>query len=110
MSAREALMEIRQGSNDEWAVWDHTGRIGDMFHLGPDPEDEPGAEYGWVVELWGFRFGRVRSTAPTPTAAEAIDVARDLYDELLEERRYQARVDRNQPRTVTIPTGGQPRR
>ncbi|MDT0270598.1 DUF2188 domain-containing protein [Streptomyces sp. DSM 44915] len=93
------------GDDQEAEIYDETGRIGILYHVEPDEED---LTSGWVVELNGYRLGNSRATALLPTAAEAVEAARPLYEELLEHRRYVARVE-GRHRFISTPMGGQPK-
>ncbi|MEU9198132.1 hypothetical protein [Streptomyces hundungensis] len=91
-------------------IHDETGQIGHLFYVSRDEEDPDDTEVGWTVELRGFPYAGVRSTACQPTAAEAFVCAEPLYEKLLDARRTEERFHRNQPvRTISTPMGGQPR-
>lgn len=105
-------MELRPVDDININVHDETGRIGYIHHIAADhlEEDDNADLVGWHVCLGPFiaTLGS-REVGPYSTLAEAIEGARGLYEELLIDRRYVRRVDRNRPRTVSIPRGGQPK-
>lgn len=108
-------MLLKPLNDTEVYVHDETGSIGDITYLGEcddacDCGDCDNTEAGWHVTLGPFiaTIGP-RTIGPYATLPEAIAEAGELYEELLTDRRYRRRIDRNRPRTVSIPRGGQPR-
>jgi len=93
-------------TTDEGAdVYDETGKIGVLYHADADEEDP---SEGWQVVLWGFELGTSRYTGYYPTAPEAVEAARPLYEKLLEYRRHVARIE-GRHRFILTPMGGQPK-
>ncbi|GAA3482723.1 hypothetical protein [Streptomyces yanii] len=92
---------------------DEHGSVGHLFYSDglPDPEDrmdEP-MEPGWCGEVSGFELGNAKGIGRHSDFKQAVAAAQARYEELVEYRRKCARIDRQRPRTVSVPSGGQPR-
>ncbi|MGW7636072.1 hypothetical protein [Streptomyces decoyicus] len=96
-------------------IHDETGRIGEIFYVGPCDDTCDCGECGDFKAGWRVTLGPFiatvgpRTIGPYATLPEAVEKAGALYEALLVDRRYQRGVDRARPRTVSIPRGGQPR-
>jgi hypothetical protein len=80
--------------------------VGELIYHAPEEEgDEP----SWSVELWSVMGTRRKWCADVAEShEEAADDARELYKELVAERRELSRGAR--PRTISTPMGGQRRK
>lgn len=89
-------------------IVDGHGRLGCLWYMEADEEDDG---EGWVVSMQkAIEVDGTWSSAPMPTAAEAVREAWTLYGLLLEDRRTLARFYRNREwRVISTPMGGQPR-
>ncbi len=105
-------LEIRISEDpDHRTLYDETGEIGWIGYQRREDGDDEDVEEGWVAALWGFRFGAEKSSEPCASIEVCVNIAHELYGELLKERRYQKKISRNSPtRLISTPMGGQPPR
>ncbi|MEU5957549.1 hypothetical protein [Streptomyces sp. NPDC047525] len=103
-------LEVRQTEHRSlFELYAGGERVGDLSWLSRDEEDPEDFVEGWSAELWGSSLWSKR-TATDPDITGVIAAARELDEERQEHEAKMARIDRTRPRTVSIPSGGQPPR
>ncbi|MGN7135793.1 hypothetical protein [Streptomyces pseudogriseolus] len=105
MSALELRFAKDTGSYDLYADGEHVGYIHWLARTEGDPEDYT---EGWCGELWGSSTW-YRCTENHPDIKVIVATLQDLNRERDEHEAEMKRIERNRPRTVSIPSGGQPR-
>ncbi|MFF0285026.1 hypothetical protein [Streptomyces sp. NPDC005262] len=103
-------LELRQGdgakSFDLYAGGD---RVGSLYYVGWDDDDPEDFQAGWVAELHGSNMWQ-QITDYDPDIKVTIAIAQEINEEREEHEAKMRRIDRQRPRTVSIPSGGQPPR
>lgn len=104
-----SVLELRStDSTTFFDLWADGKKVGHLGWLARDDEDPADYKEGWSAELWGSSLWQ-KQTENHSDIKDAIAAARLLNDERAEHERNQRQIDRNRPRTVTIPSGGQPK-
>jgi hypothetical protein len=103
-----STLELRQDSDESFDLYADGHRVGSLHYADRDDEDPEDFQPGWVAELYGSNLWQ-RSTDYGPDIQAIIADARQLNEEREEHERKMKRIDRNRPRTVSIPSGGQPK-
>jgi hypothetical protein len=83
-------------------------KVGHLSWMEPDADDHDDFEPGWCAELWGSSLWQ-RHSGFHPDIKDAVALARELNTERDKHEAEMKRIDSNRPRTVSIPSGGQPR-
>ncbi|MFE7238224.1 hypothetical protein [Streptomyces sp. NPDC057580] len=107
-----STLELRQTDDSEsFDLYADGKRVGTLWWHGEHETDEEVPEDfqpGWELEMWGSNLWG-KSSEPDPDIQKVVALARDLNEERAEHERKMNRIDRNRPRTVSIPSGGQPK-
>jgi hypothetical protein len=102
-------LELRQAEGPEsFDLYAEGKRVGYLFYVDRDDGNPEAFEPGWVAELYGSNMWE-RSTDFDQDIKVTIAVAQQLNKEREAHEAEMRRVDRNRPRTVSIPSGGQPK-
>jgi hypothetical protein len=105
-----SALELRQVDGSEsYDLYAEGKRVGVLAWAGRDDDDPEDFQPGWFAELYGSNMWQ-RSTDYDPDIKVTIAVAQQLNEERAEHERKMNRIDRARPRTVSIPSGGQPPR
>lgn len=101
-------LEVRKtDSPQSFELYAEGVRVGHLTWADRDDDDPADFRPGWFAELHGSSMWG-RTTDFDPDIKVIIETARSLNDEREEHERSMRRIDRNRPRTVSIPSGGQP--
>jgi hypothetical protein len=103
-----SALELRQDGSESYDLYAEGKRVGSLHYVDRDDEDPEDFQPGWVAELYGSNMWQ-RATDYEPDIKVTIAVAQQLNEERAEHERKMRRIDGNRPRTVSIPSGGQPK-
>jgi hypothetical protein len=103
-----SALELRRDDSGSFDLYAEGKRVGSLQFVDRDDEDSEDFQPGWVAELYGSNMWQ-RATDYDPDIKVTIAVAQQLNEERAEHERKMNRIDRARPRTVSIPSGGQPK-
>lgn len=103
-----STLELRQDGHESFDLYAEGKRVGFLHYTERDDEDPEDFQPGWVAELHGSNMWS-RFTDHDPDIKVTIAVAQEINEDRAEHERKMNRIDRARPRTVSIPSGGQPK-